>query len=124
MRCGRGCSRMCRTGRRSAPAGGPITEVIETIAWKYRAGSQWRGLPAEFGSWKTAYSWSFHDLPRGPLWLRPHEPAGDTRHRLLEDQPPPVKVWAVAHGHRAIIGCPYKPSMINVVAAVFMTTPR
>jgi transposase len=26
--------------------------VIEAIAWKYRTGSPWRDLPAEFGSWK------------------------------------------------------------------------
>ncbi|MFI7609544.1 transposase [Micromonospora sp. NPDC049366] len=31
-------------------------EVIETIAWKYRTGSPWHDLPAEFGSWKGAYS--------------------------------------------------------------------
>lgn len=31
-------------------------EVIEAIAWKYRTGSPWRDLPAEFGSWKGAYS--------------------------------------------------------------------
>ncbi|MFI1196821.1 IS5 family transposase [Micromonospora sp. NPDC020750] len=31
-------------------------EVIEAIAWKYRTGSPWRDLPAEFSSWKGAYS--------------------------------------------------------------------
>lgn len=31
-------------------------EVIEAISWKYRTGSPWRELPADFGSWKDAYS--------------------------------------------------------------------
>ncbi len=29
--------------------------TIEAIAWKYRTGSPWRGLSAEFGSFKTAH---------------------------------------------------------------------
>ncbi|MDV9197169.1 transposase [Streptomyces sp. Wh19] len=31
-------------------------QVIDAIAWKYRTGSPWMDLPAEFGSWKGAYS--------------------------------------------------------------------
>jgi putative transposase len=30
-------------------------QVIEAIAWKYRTGSPWRELPAQFGPWQTAY---------------------------------------------------------------------
>ncbi|WP_420814497.1 IS5 family transposase [Kineococcus vitellinus] len=30
-------------------------QVIEAIAWKYRTGSPWRELPAEYGPWQTAY---------------------------------------------------------------------
>ncbi|WP_247686762.1 hypothetical protein, partial [Micromonospora sp. C31] len=55
--------------------------------------------------------------------LRPHEPVSDTRHRLVQDDPPPGGVYAVARGHRTIFGCPHKPSMINAVA-VFMPAPR
>lgn len=63
-----------------------------------------------------------HELPGGPTWLCPHEPGSDARHRLVQDDPPPLKVYAVARGHRTIFGCPHKPSMINAVA-VFMPTP-
>ncbi|MBQ1076755.1 hypothetical protein KBX06_26925, partial [Micromonospora sp. C31] len=55
--------------------------------------------------------------------LRPHEPVSDTRHRLVQDDPPPGGVYAVARGHRTIFGCPHKPTMINAVA-VFMPAPR
>lgn len=27
----------------------------------------------------------FHELPGAPAWLGPHEPARDTRHRLVQD---------------------------------------
>lgn len=30
--------------------------MIDAIAWKYRTGSPWADLPAEFGSWKGAYT--------------------------------------------------------------------
>jgi transposase len=30
-------------------------QVAEAICWKYRTGSPWRGLPARFGPWQTAY---------------------------------------------------------------------
>lgn len=41
----------------------------------------------------------------------------------VQDDPPPSGVYAVAHGHRTIFGCPHKPSMINAVA-VCLPTPR
>lgn len=47
----------------------------------------------------------------------------DTRHRPVQNDPPPDTVYAVALGHRTIFGCPHKPSMINAVA-VFTLTPR
>jgi transposase len=30
-------------------------QVIEAIAWRFRTGSPWRDLPAEFGPWQTAW---------------------------------------------------------------------
>uniref|UniRef100_UPI00358DBC22 transposase n=1 Tax=Micromonospora purpureochromogenes TaxID=47872 RepID=UPI00358DBC22 len=39
------------------------------------------------------------------------------------DDPPPGGVYAVAHGHRTIFGCPHKSSMINALA-VLMLVPR
>jgi len=29
--------------------------VVEGIVWRFRTGSPWRDLPAEFGSWQTAW---------------------------------------------------------------------
>lgn len=40
-----------RSGRRSRDH----RQVVEAICWKYRTGSPWRGLPARFGPWQTAY---------------------------------------------------------------------
>ncbi|MFD3441885.1 IS5 family transposase [Streptomyces sp. NPDC058685] len=31
-------------------------QVIDAIAWKFRTGSQWVHLPAEYGSWKGVYT--------------------------------------------------------------------
>ncbi|MGW4897375.1 transposase [Kitasatospora sp. NPDC004240] len=31
-------------------------QVIDAIAWKFQTGSQWVHLPAEYGSWKGAYT--------------------------------------------------------------------
>ena len=30
-------------------------QVVEAICWKYRTGTPWRRLPAQFGPWQTAY---------------------------------------------------------------------
>lgn len=40
-----------------------------------------------------------YELPGRRPRLGPHEPARDTRHRLVQDDPPPGGVYAVAHGH-------------------------
>src|SRR3954453_22235277 len=75
---GRGSSRCCLTGPRvGAGRGATIArgsggspggfrrggrgrgrdnrEVLEAIAWRYRTGSPWRDLPAEFGPWQSVY---------------------------------------------------------------------
>ncbi|WP_353963190.1 transposase [Streptomyces sp. NBC_00264] len=41
-------------------------QVIDAIAWKYRTGSPWMDLPAEFGSWKGAYSRLRNGRSAGP----------------------------------------------------------
>lgn len=46
----------------SAKGGRPYRDhrqVLEGIIWRYRTGSPWRDLPAEFGSWRTV--WKRHD---------------------------------------------------------------
>lgn len=30
-------------------------QVIEAVGWRFRTGSPWRDLPAEFGLWQTAW---------------------------------------------------------------------
>jgi len=30
-------------------------QVIEAVAWRFRTGSPWRDLPAQFGPWQTAW---------------------------------------------------------------------
>src|SRR3546814_12502696 len=42
----------------SVKGGRPFQEhrrVLEGIIWRYRTGSPWRDLPAEFGPWQTAW---------------------------------------------------------------------
>lgn len=42
----------------SAKGGRPFRDhrtVVEAIVWRYRTGSPWRDLPAEFGAWKTVW---------------------------------------------------------------------
>ncbi|KRE21739.1 transposase [Agromyces sp. Soil535] len=42
----------------SARGGRPFQDhrrVVEAIIWRYRVGSPWRDLPAEFGPWQTAW---------------------------------------------------------------------
>jgi transposase len=56
--------------------------VLEAILWRYRTGSPWRDLPAEFGPWQT-------------IWKRLNRWSGDgTLDKLL----------AAAHGDAEIAG--------------------
>jgi transposase len=44
-------------------------QVIEAVAWRYRTGSPWRDLPAEFGPFQTV--WKRHDRwSRDGTWQR------------------------------------------------------
>lgn len=44
-------------------------QVIEGIVWRFRTGSPWRDLPAEFGPWQTA--WKRHRrFSSGGTWDR------------------------------------------------------
>jgi putative transposase len=57
-------------------------QVLEAILWRYRTGSPWRDLPAEFGPWQT-------------IWKRLNRWSGDgTLDKLL----------AAAHGDAEIAG--------------------
>ena len=57
-------------------------QVLEAILWRYRTGSPWRDLPAEFGPWQT-------------IWKRLNRWSGDgTLDTLL----------AAAHGDAEIAG--------------------
>lgn len=40
------------------PMGRPMSDhrrLVEAAIWRYRTGSAWRDLPAEFGPWQTAW---------------------------------------------------------------------
>lgn len=42
----------------SAKGGRPFRDhrtVVEAIVWRYRTGTPWRDLPAEFGPWQTVW---------------------------------------------------------------------
>ena len=43
-------------------------------------------------------------------WLDPAKPAGDQGHQLIEQDPPTGGVYAVASGHRIIIGRRHNPA--------------
>ena len=51
-----------------------------------------------------------HELPCGPPRLYPAEPARDQEHQLIEQDPPAGGVYAVASGHRTIIGRRHNPA--------------
>jgi len=42
-------------GRRGRPFTRDHRLVLEGIAWRFRTGSPWRDVPAEFGSWRTLW---------------------------------------------------------------------
>ena len=45
--------------RAGAKGGRPWSDhrrVVEAIVWRYRTGSPWRDLPAEFGPWQTVWA--------------------------------------------------------------------
>lgn len=42
------------TGRQGRPWA-PHRRVVNAILWRTRTGAPWRDLPAEYGSWQTAY---------------------------------------------------------------------
>lgn len=47
-----------RAGRRGRPWADHRT-ILEGIIWRYRTGSPWRDLPAEFGPWQTVWKRHF-----------------------------------------------------------------
>jgi hypothetical protein len=51
-----------------------------------------------------------HELPGGAPRLYPAEPARNHRHQLIEQDPPIGGVYAVASGHRTIIGRRHNPA--------------
>ena len=51
-----------------------------------------------------------HELPGGPPWLYPREPARDQGHQLTKQLPPAGGVYAMASGHRIIIGRRHNPA--------------
>ena len=54
-----------------------------------------------------------HELPGGAARFHPREPARDQEHQLIEQHPPAGGVYAVASGHRKIIGRRHNPRMIT-----------
>lgn len=40
---------------RSGPYPERLRDQFEGVIWRYRTGSQWREVPAEFGPWSTVY---------------------------------------------------------------------
>jgi transposase len=58
-----------------SPKGGrPFSDhrrVVEGIVWRFRTGSPWRDVPAEFGPWQTV--WRRHyDLSSDGTWDKIH----------------------------------------------------
>jgi transposase len=42
-------------GRRGRPFTADHRLLLEAIAWRFRTGTPWRDLPAEFGPWQTVW---------------------------------------------------------------------
>jgi hypothetical protein len=51
-----------------------------------------------------------HELPGSTAGLHPAEPAPDQAHEFIEQLPPAGGVYAVASGHRTIIGRRHNPA--------------
>lgn len=47
---------MPRAGARGGRPWADHRLVVEGIVWRYRTGSPWRDLPAEFGAWQTVWA--------------------------------------------------------------------
>ena len=43
--------------------------VVEAICWRFRTGSPWRDLPADFPSWQTVW-WRFDQWAKNGTWDR------------------------------------------------------
>ena len=60
---------------KASPKGGrPFSDhrpIVEGIIWRFRTGSPWRDVPAEFGPWQTV--WRRHsELSKDGTWDRIH----------------------------------------------------
>lgn len=59
----------------SAGGGRPFADrltVVEAVIWRFRTGSPWRDLPAEFGPWQTV--WKRHArFSSDGTWDRIHQ---------------------------------------------------
>jgi transposase len=53
---------------RGAP-GGDHRRAVEGIMWRFRTGSPWRDLPADYGAWQTIY-WRFNTWPKDGTFNR------------------------------------------------------
>ena len=115
MNFGSWCLRLLvRRGRMGRPTA-DLRMVLEGIAWRYRTGSPWRDLPAEFGPWKT-------------VWRRHHQYSFDgTYQRMLDavagwfelvpdvDEPDELVKQlisvdsTIARAHRHAAGAPRRP---------------
>ena len=58
----------------SSKGGRPFSDhrkVVEAIIWRYRTGTPWRDLPAEFGPWQTAWK-RHHRFALDGTWDKIH----------------------------------------------------
>jgi hypothetical protein len=83
------------------------------------------GVPGVLSQRPAVLAWQVgqqphHERPSPPAWLHPPEPARDPAQQLLQARLPPGRLYlyAVAHGHRLISGCPHTTGSSTAAALV------
>lgn len=83
----------------------PHREVVEAICWRFRTGSPWRDLPAEFPAWQTVW-WRFDLWSKDGTWDRILGELQDQAHAAAELEWTVSVDSTVARAHQHAAGAP------------------
>jgi transposase len=83
--------------------------VVEAICWRFRTGSPWRDLPAEFPAWQTVW-WRFDLWSKDGTWDRILVELQDQDHAAAELEWNVSVDSTVARAHQHAAGAPKNPT--------------
>ena len=96
-----------RTPRRGG-RWGEHRPVVEAICWRFRTGSPWRDLPADFPPWQTVW-WRFDRWAKDGTWDRLLTVLQGAAHAAAEVEWRVALDSTIARAHQHAAGAPTAP---------------